>query len=95
MQGYCGVDGGQHWCCVVKESSRSKVVYTGVKAFLDLANGMGVRVKFVHSPRCSGRGEVVADLLSKGNVGNGGSWFGEADGEKYGKQTGAVPGFSA
>ena len=58
---------GAVWASV-NQSSRSLLVYTVVKAILDLADGMGVRVKLCHTGRRTGVGEKVADHLSKGEV---------------------------
>ena len=58
---------GAVWASV-KESSRSKLVYTVIKAILDVADGLGVRVKMVHTGRRSDVGEAIADHLSKGEV---------------------------
>ena len=58
---------GAVWAAV-NQSSRSLLVYTVVKAILDLADGLGVRVKLCHTGRRTGVGEKVADHVSKGEV---------------------------
>ena len=52
----------------VNQSSRSMLVYTLVKAILDLADGMGVKGKMCYTGRRTGVGEKVADHLSKGEL---------------------------
>ena len=50
----------------MNQSSRSMLVYTVIKAILNFADGLGVRVKVCHTGRWTGLGERVADHLSKG-----------------------------
>ena len=44
------------------------LVYSVVKAVLDVADGLGVKVEFCHTGRRSEVGEKVADHLSKGGL---------------------------
>ena len=58
---------GAVWA-VVNQSSRSMLVYTVIKAILDFSDGLGVRVKICLTGRRTGKGERVADHLSKGDL---------------------------
>ena len=52
----------------INQSSRSLPLYSIVKAVLDIADGLGVKVKFCHTGRRSEVGENVVDQLSKGEL---------------------------
>jgi hypothetical protein len=58
---------GTVWAAV-NQTSRSLVVYTVVKFILDVADGLGVKVKLCHTGRRSSVGEQVVDHLNKGKV---------------------------
>ena len=48
--------------------SRDLLTYTVMKALFAVARGLNIRLVVVKTPRCSGRGELIADHLSKTNI---------------------------
>ena len=49
-----------------KEHSRDLYCYTVMKALADVCRGMNIGLLVNKTPRCSGKSEVIADMLSKG-----------------------------
>ena len=49
-----------------KEHSRDLYCYTVMKALADVCRGMNIGLAVNKTPRCSGKSEIIADMLSKG-----------------------------
>ena len=60
------------------------MVYSIVKAVLDIADGLGVMVKFCHTGMRSEVGKKVADHLSKGELKQAGQLVELKEGKKMG-----------
>ena len=51
-----------------KDTSRDLFMYTVMKAIRTVAAHLDVNLRVIWTPRCSGTGEAIADLLSKHKV---------------------------